>query len=817
MKYVRSFTFILLAGTCAGMFWFVRSLPVFRFYLASGTDIRLLWTPPAILRLGAYILLANVLLLVIWLAYGVFVKRFSTTPLNTILREDAATYLPLCLLSLSLFQFKPVQVKGFILLSQNLEGLLLLLVGLGVAYLKIRNLGQTILISEKTRNMLTLRGIVPMRIALGVFLISLLVYLGVGFRVLKRLPLGGDEPHYLLIAHSLLRDHDLAIHNNYKQRDYQAFYSAELKPHLSIGRNDVRYPGHPIGLPLLLVPVYALKGRQGAVILMNFLAAVLAVQIYFVVRSITQHPWLSLLLWSAISFSTPLLLYSAQIYPEIPSALLLLTAYRLIRTSNDQKGRSFWRMALLGGSLALAIWFQQRVLLAALFLLLLYVLTSIQRLRDFPQQNKRSLALLSIPVLLVGLSGLALAGYYYTLYGNPLPSAPYQSIGWKTLFSWNIFLKQGLLGLLFDQEAGLLLFSPFYLLALPGLLLMFRRNALQACCLMACIGSIYLPSGGYVDSWRGAWSPAARYTVAMIPFFVPLLAEVFGHVYRHVRCRYLLLFLAGISAGWSYIFLRTPTLSIMQGRGVNSAFEQYGNNVVNLSRYVPAFHEIPPLSGYLLAGIWILVALAVALVVYGSVKKGWNALAAVPLIKQVFINYGLICVLALLLTAFAEYMPDNASFPAAKNKHLREFLIHFKRYAWIAPDLSIAPEEARFEYVSREKSGKAGTGERFLVSGPREPFPKGKYTASFSVLIEEPTDEPVVSLDVTAGRGTAVFAAKLLHGQDFTRAGTVQIFSLSFELPHDVGDLETRVFFHNQTDVTIQKIYIQPDLTNWPG
>ena len=45
-----------------------------------------------------------------------------------------------------------------------------------------------------------------------------------------RLP-SGDEPHYLVIAQSLLIDGDLQIENNHRARDYATFVDGDLAPH----------------------------------------------------------------------------------------------------------------------------------------------------------------------------------------------------------------------------------------------------------------------------------------------------------------------------------------------------------------------------------------------------------------------------------------------------------------------------------------------------------------------------------------------------------------------------------------------------------
>src|SRR5688572_8083471 len=70
----------------------------------------------------------------------------------------------------------------------------------------------------------------------------------------------GDEPHYLLISDSLVRDHDLLVENNYlidtpvrqaSQLDLSA--PIHVGPHVAYG-----FSRHNIGLPLILAIQYGL-------------------------------------------------------------------------------------------------------------------------------------------------------------------------------------------------------------------------------------------------------------------------------------------------------------------------------------------------------------------------------------------------------------------------------------------------------------------------------------------------------------------------------------------------------------------------------
>ena len=74
----------------------------------------------------------------------------------------------------------------------------------------------------------------------------------------------GDEPHYLMVAESLLRDGDLSLERDYAEGRYTVFHDAPLAPHFRVrGKGGAIYSLHAVGLSVLILPAWALAGLRG--------------------------------------------------------------------------------------------------------------------------------------------------------------------------------------------------------------------------------------------------------------------------------------------------------------------------------------------------------------------------------------------------------------------------------------------------------------------------------------------------------------------------------------------------------------------------
>ncbi|HEX4348663.1 MAG TPA: hypothetical protein VHZ73_13895 [Vicinamibacterales bacterium] len=249
------------------------------------------------------------------------------------------------------------------------------------------------------------------RLRLAVFALSLAIFLGAGLKSLSVVGLGGDEPHYLIITHSLLVDHDIKIENNHTRGDYRAFFPGELKPdYLQRGVNGEIYSIHAPGLSVLMLPAYALAGSRGAVATVCLVAA-LAASAIFEAAFLLGGAWVAWATWASVCLSVPFVPHAWALYPEIVGAAA--SAFVVA-----------W--SLTEGSLGAGTWFLRGVALATLpwmhtkFAVLLAVLT-VWLLIELRGRIRESIAL----VTPIGVSGVLWLVFFYVVYGTIDPQAPY--------------------------------------------------------------------------------------------------------------------------------------------------------------------------------------------------------------------------------------------------------------------------------------------------------------------------------------------------------------------------------------------------------
>ncbi len=323
--------------------------------------------------------------------------------------------------------------------------------------------------------------------------IAACVFLAVGLKMSNDVGLSGDEPHYLLITHSLVHDRDLRVENNYLDEDYQAFYRGKIGPHLAVG---TPYSIHGIGLPMLLVPGYALFGLHGVLVTLALIGTLVVHRLFSAGVRLGVSPEATTLTAMAFTLTSPALFLSVSAYPELPAAAVVMLVAAYLARPNSAGTRTVFGFSVLVGTLP---FFHMKFL--PLALVLWFGL-------GYRCRARRDRAATFAGAL---LGAFALAMLFYVTTGSIDPTASY---GRQRIFLDRI--PVGLLGLFVDQEFGLLVYAPVYLAGLVGCVALVRRHRFFGVGVLWVLASVGLVGAAH-PLWSGGNSAPARFLFPALP------------------------------------------------------------------------------------------------------------------------------------------------------------------------------------------------------------------------------------------------------------------------------------------------------------
>ncbi len=318
----------------------------------------------------------------------------------------------------------------------------------------------------------------------------------------------GDEPHYLIIAQSLLYDRDVQIENNHARNDHHAYFPGPLRPDfVRRGKNGAIYSIHSPGLPALVAPVFLIGGYRGVIVFLVCVAALGAGLLWRLAHAISGRVSAAWFATAASIGTAPIAFHSFTVLPDGPAGVLLLTGlwglFRVARVSPDIAAGSVRSWVLHGLALAILPWMHTRFAALAGPIAIVILL----RMPRSREGLARAAAFLAVPVI----SAVAWFAFFFVIYGTPNPAAPWSAPGASRVIvggSWR-FIPGGLSGILFDQQFGALLYAPIVLAGAAGWLVMLatrRRLALE----MAAIAVPYMLVTTQLWIWWGGWSVPAR-------------------------------------------------------------------------------------------------------------------------------------------------------------------------------------------------------------------------------------------------------------------------------------------------------------------
>jgi hypothetical protein len=336
-----------------------------------------------------------------------------------------------------------------------------------------------------------------------------------------RIHLFGDEPHYVVIAESVVRDGDLELRNNYALEGRSPRYVGEVAPHVyQMGHRW--YPLHGPGLGVLIAPGLVAGGVLGARLTTCALAALLPFALFLWLDGLLGRRdavWLTL----AATLSVPYVFGAVHLYPDAVAAAL--SAPLLLLLGHPSGGRrrtaawaAFW---LVTGLLPLLM----VKFLAPSVLLAMFALAGSPTHGRTPAD--RAALVRTAPLFLVG--PLILAAYHVAVFGHVL--------GPRGIGEVSASINQAamvLVGLHLDQAQGMFVQQPLLLAGVPALGVMAVRRPGLAAAWCALYASLIVPNGLQVIPFGGA-SPSGRFAWPAAWLWMVPLALTFSWHRSHLE------------------------------------------------------------------------------------------------------------------------------------------------------------------------------------------------------------------------------------------------------------------------------------------
>jgi hypothetical protein len=391
-------------------------------------------------------------------------------------------------------------------------------------------------------------------IAVGLFVALGLLTWRVGAR---QMPPTGDEPHYLMTAHSLAVDGDISLLNNYRERQYRIFYPGLLAKRTTANFDKTReLPAFGLGLSAFLAPFYwfALTYFPSQLVLflrimVCSITSIAAYQTLSLGAKLTGRVAPPAVVFLGAVFASPLITYCNQFYPEIFALLLVVLALRLFESLPDRP----WLSALGLACIAPAIlWLHPKYLVLSV---LIYLLSAFRFVRAARQPGGSVLRLVPAIHSLLSIGGiLSFFVFLHAEYGSWSPNRIYG--GWQkqtTLIEligqlgferiW-VMLRM-LPGYWLDQRFGLIPYAPLYIAFFPALIGFIRNGSsrIKLPLLVLLIAHFGLLCWA---AQMGGYAPPSRHLVVLIPLILLPIMALYPQWSRAQK----LLFTALQFAGW---------------------------------------------------------------------------------------------------------------------------------------------------------------------------------------------------------------------------------------------------------------------------
>jgi hypothetical protein len=290
--------------------------------------------------------------------------------------------------------------------------------------------------------------------------------------------LAGDGPYYRATLHSIVRDRDLDVRNQFEMVSYAPASNA------SLGAGGQWYPKHPVLMPVLSAPFFLAAGDRGLLAFNIAQLAALAATMWLLARRFTTALAASL---ATLVFMLGTMLRPAAYNwsPDVLTTLLTMGAVLSLVAH---------RMVLAGVLMALGIWAKVPNVLLVPIVAAYAFYTSTRR------ESMRFVVPLAIGLGLIGV-------WNWALFGSPIVTSYDRVIAGfvkgqavlepshRTFFDTGLF--QGVWTQIIDRRMGLLASAPPLLAGILGLRALYLRNVPMALLIAALMAAQILTFGPY--------------------------------------------------------------------------------------------------------------------------------------------------------------------------------------------------------------------------------------------------------------------------------------------------------------------------------
>jgi len=440
-----------------------------------------------------------------------------------------------------------------------------------------------------------------------IFLTSFLFSLILGLHAAAKMCAQPDEPFYLLIAQSIIYDRDLDLNNNLEARQYSAYHPAPLLPQQDVNETGEYVSRQGALFPLLLAPCYAVFGRVGAMTFCCVAYASFCTLLFSVCERETGSGRASFWTLVAALFATPGLTYATQIYPESLACLLIMIL--LAALLRNPKGG-----LRVAGAIAVVIlpWLKARYALIGLPILGLWLL-GISRKSKVKSQKSNEQGLVAL-ILSATAGSLALALLFY----RKVAFRFFGAMNFEDILhlEWSRCWYK-LFALFLDYQYGLLIYSPVFLFALWGFVVLLKQGH-DLAGVTVCGAIAYLLALSTLGWWFGGGCPPCRYLVCLLPFL--LLNLSFGlRFYEGLLGRSFLTLTFAYTALLSLTMVVFPIDRYMTAGAGNKALERLLGSASPRPALVPSFIRANAASY-----VWIAIFAAAVLVLSAIAARRAN-------------------------------------------------------------------------------------------------------------------------------------------------------------------------------------------------